>query len=322
MCVVFGGTGFIGSHLVRELSREYDVRVISRRKRVSENGHICYFKANLAEVTKLAKCVEGAAIVFHLATGEGTTWKDYERDYIISTRVIADSCVDKGVSRLVYVSSISALFLGQSRELTEADGIETYPEKRNLYSRAKILAELSLRQIERNRALRLVIVRPGVVVGGGGRLAHGGLGHWPSDIHCLGWGNGQQPVPFVLVRDVVAALVRCGSVPNIDGASFNLAGDYRPNARVFVHRLAVLTNRHFRFHRRSPFAIYVNSMAKFLLKCASGRAGVTPSYRDILSRSYLSRIDCTAAKALLSWAPVSDGDVFFSDVVRALSAGQ
>ncbi len=69
--LVTGGSGFIGSSLIRELAeRGYEVRALLRK--TSDTSHlegIRYERADgdLSNVASLKKAVDGVDIVFHLA---------------------------------------------------------------------------------------------------------------------------------------------------------------------------------------------------------------------------------------------------------------
>src|SRR5207237_3053513 len=83
------------------------------------------------------------------------------------------------------------------------DSLATDPkrESRPLYSRGKIATEQALSKLCKERGLALTIVRPGVVLGAGTPMQHSGLGFWPRDNHCIGWGDGEHPLPVVWVDD-------------------------------------------------------------------------------------------------------------------------
>ena len=121
------------------------------------------------------------------------------------------------------------------------------PEKRANYGRAKALAE----RIAIEDGFPAVILRPAIVVGRGSAPTHSGVGFWPSDLCCIGWGQGNHPLPFVLVDDVARAMVLAGDVPGIEGKSYNLAGDVRPTAREYMRLLAERSLRLYEFYPRS-----------------------------------------------------------------------
>lgn len=200
--------------------------------------------------------------------------------------------------------------------MDETDGTDSQPESRSQYSRAKIAAERVLLEMHREKRLPVVILRPAVVVGPGGLLSHSGLGMWPSPTRCVGRGDGRSPIPFVLVQDVVQALVASIDAPDIEGMTFNLAGDVRFGAREYVKLIAEKTGRDFRFAPKSLVAHQLTEMLKWAVK-AVGRKKENPfpSWRDLSSRTLSRQIDNTLAKRHLGWIPTNDPSSFLESAI-------
>lgn len=317
--LVIGGNGFIGSNLVDLLvEADYEVTVAGRRPPAHPTNGVQSAMVNVANAASVDAAVAEADVVYDLATGGGDRWCDFERDVIEGTRNVADACLRHRVQRLIYTSSIAALFLGASRTISETAGHDRRPQSRALYSRAKILAERVLIDFRRNHELPVVIVRPGVVVGRRGMANHSGVGHWPTDLCCIGWNRGRNPLPFVLVNDVAQALFAALDAPGIDGMDFNLAGDVRPSAREYVSTLAKAARRNYRYYPQSPWKLQMMEIGKWLLKVAARKPeNPFPSYRDIKSRGLVSEIDCSAAKRYLDWTPNSDQELFYREAVQS-----
>jgi nucleoside-diphosphate-sugar epimerase len=195
-------------------------------------------------------------------------------------------------------------------------GVDDKGVARGMYSRAKICAERVLQQMRVDSNLPVVIVRPGIVVGRGGILNHSGIGFWPSDTCCVGWGRGGTPLPFVLVDDVAQAIISALDTPGIEGMCFNLAGDVQMSAQEFVKLLSERSFRTFRFYPQSLWKLQLVEVGKWLLKrLARKRDNVFPSYRDLKSRAFRSRIDTKAAKHVLKWHPNQDVQEFIAEAI-------
>jgi nucleoside-diphosphate-sugar epimerase len=248
--------------------------------------------------------------------GGGESWADFQRDFVDGTAAVAKACRDFGVRRLIYTSSSAALYLGKSGAINESAGPDPRPEVRSLYSRGKVEAERVLMRWHRDHGLPVVIMRPCIVVGRGGLFAHGGVGYWASDTHCIGWGPGKTPLPFVLVDDVARALSTAKDVPGIEGMSFNLAGDVRPSAAEFVRVIGERTLRNFHFRPCNLRRLQAIEIAKWALKAIVRKPGnAWPSYRDFASRAMISQIDCSTAKQILNWKPNADVEHFYREVL-------
>lgn len=310
--VVLGGTGFIGQELVRQLrDRGKPVRVVSTRAARNlplEDPGVEWLSADTRDRVAISAALSGASVVHHLA-------REPDDDFETGVRAVAEACISAGVRRLIYASSSDALYLGSRGVIRESDGVDPRPDLRNSYSRSKARSERLLLDYHKNLALPVVILRPSIVVGRGGRLAHGALGHWLAPTCCIGWGTGRNPLPFVLVRDVADAHIRAMDVAEIEGSAFNLVGDVLLSGREYIEIVAERSMRNFRFHPRSAALHFADAKAKQVLKRLQGQPAHAASYRNAKSRAMLTRIDNMRAKSVLGWRPVKDLEAFIREGV-------
>lgn len=308
--VIFGGAGFIGRHLVSALKgRVTSIRVASRSLRTGtsvERG-VEYVRADVTDARAVDEVVRGASVVYQL-TVEGDMTRGADN--------VASACLAHGVRRLVFASTSDALYLGEPGTLDENAGPDARPELRNAYARGKVESERLLRRYHRERGLPVVVVRPALVVGPGGRLSHGGVGIWSGEVCLLGWGDGKNPMPFVLVQDVASALVAAMDAPGIEGRSFNLAGDVFLSAREYVELLRARTGRNFRFYPRNLAWLWAIDQVKGLVRKALRMPADEPaSYRDLKSSAMLTHIDNSAARRWLGWRPNASLDLFVREAI-------
>lgn len=316
--VVLGGTGFIGRPLVSALAENgCRVRVLSRQPGLASSASpVIYVAGSVANAAQIQEITAGADTVFHLATGGGDSWADFHRDFVQGARNVAEACLKSRVRRLIYTSSIAALYLGEARAIDEKLPVDPKAHRRSLYSRAKAETERTLNDLHASRQLPVIIMRPGVVMGRNGLLTHSGTGYWASDVSCIGWGRGRTPVPFVLVQDIVHALLLAMDKPGIEGSTFNLVGDVRLTAAEFVRIVAERSRRDIRFYPRSLAMLQIIEIAKWVLKVAARKPeNAFPSYRDLKSRALISQFDCSAPKKILGWSPNSDVEVFLRESI-------
>ncbi|MBF0307602.1 MAG: NAD-dependent epimerase/dehydratase family protein, partial [Alphaproteobacteria bacterium] len=293
--LVVGGTGFIGTHVVRALLAEgRRVAVLAR--------NVEALPAEFERVTLIAgdatrrEPVEAAIgancrVVVDLAQG--------------ASRAVAAACRAREVALLVHVGSIAALWLGDPHSVvTGATETDPLAERRSDYARAK----------GRDEGLSFgspsIVLRPGLVVGEGAQPFHSGLGTFNNEQHCLGWNQGDNPLPFVLVEDVAKAIALACRRPDLAGRRFNLVGDVRPTARAYVNELGRALGRPLRFHGQSPLKLWAVEEAKWLVKRIGGRKVPPPSLRDLRSRGLVARFDTTDVKRDLGWRPVADQTEF------------
>lgn len=311
--VVIGGSGFIGKALVAQLvKKDVLVMVVSR----SAGGRrdtpgVQYRSGDVTDAACMLELLEGATVVYDLSMNLGATWEECERYCVGGARNVAQACLKHGVSRLIYTSSISALYMGAGGTMDESAGPDSQLLKRGFYPRSKILAERLLLEMHAKEGLPVVIFRPGVVLGTGGALVHGALGDVPSPTCISGYGNGKHRLPCVLVDDVASALVLAKDAPAIEGRTFNLAGDVRPTAAEYVALLRERTKRDFRFYSRSVWSMGLAEWSRWALKALARKSDNSAvPYRDTKSVAMATDLDCSLAKRLLGWKPVADRDEF------------
>lgn len=324
---LLGGTGFIGSHLLRRCladNRRVTVMARSVRGLPADYGddRVQVLRGDIRDPDAVARAVAGAKVVVNLAHGGGGgSYADIHAAMVGGAEIVARAALAAGAARLVHVGSIAALYLGpQAAPVTGATPPDPQAARRADYARAKAECDRMLQTLQREAGLPLVILRPGVVVGAGSSPFHSGLGLFNNAQHCIGWNDGRNPLPFVLVEDVADAILRACDADGIVGRGYNLVGDVRWTARAYIAALAAALERPLRFHPQSPTRLWLVECGKYLIKRATGRAAAVPSRRDFLSRGMRARFDCADAQRDLGWRPVADPAVFHARAI-AVHAG-
>jgi uncharacterized protein YbjT (DUF2867 family) len=106
---VTGGTGFVGSHLLRlALEQGYDVRALTRGWKPPEEG-IAWVDGALDRPETLVKLVAGADAVVHVAGAiNAATRAGFEAVNAAGTAAMIDAARKAGVRRFVHISSLAA----------------------------------------------------------------------------------------------------------------------------------------------------------------------------------------------------------------------
>ncbi|MBI3820955.1 MAG: NAD-dependent epimerase/dehydratase family protein [Planctomycetes bacterium] len=320
---VIGATGFIGGHVVQKLLKAgKPVRLLVRKPNVLP-AHLCnprvrFVKGSIDDDAAVNACVRGADTVIHLASGGGDAYADFERTIVKGTERVAKACLQFKTRRLLYTSTVAVYYFGDGGAVTEETPPDRKYEQRSHYARAKVESEKLLLQLFRERQLPVVLLRPAVVVGERGRPAHTGVGQWPKDTICAGWGAGVTPIPFVLAEDVADALVLAIDKLQIEGTSFNLAGDVRLTAREYISEMQKLSGRPMKFHPTPLSLTQASDLFKWFIKLLIRKpSNPFPSWRDLKTRAFFANLDCSRAKRVLGWAPVADRARFVDRGIRA-----
>ncbi|HKH96941.1 MAG TPA: NAD-dependent epimerase/dehydratase family protein, partial [Beijerinckiaceae bacterium] len=105
---VTGGTGFIGSHVVKRLRDRGDyVVVLARRPEKAAGLDIEVVEGDLSDAHAIRRGMDGCQAVFHIAAdyrvGMAASKRDAMRDSNIGgTERVLDAAADAGVDKIVY----------------------------------------------------------------------------------------------------------------------------------------------------------------------------------------------------------------------------
>jgi nucleoside-diphosphate-sugar epimerase/predicted dehydrogenase len=319
---VLGGTGFIGRQVVKMLAEAgRPVSVLARNtENLSAELHsprVSLRRGDIRDKSAVDAAINGAEFVINLAHGGGGgSWEAVRDGMVGGAECVARACLAAGTKRFLHIGSIASLYLGPQRgAVTGSNPPDPHADRRPPYARAKAMCDLMLLEMCRRDGLPVCILRPGLVVGRGAPPLHSGLGFFNNEQHCIGWNLGRNPLPFVLVEDVAAAIIAAIDAKGIDGRCFNLVGDVRPTAREYVDALALELGRPLRFHPKFPASLFFDEMCKWVLKAVARRPAPMPSWRDIASRGLRADFDCADAKRELGWCPVADRKTFFERAI-------
>ncbi len=167
---VTGGTGFIGSRLVRRLLAEgRTVRLLARspeKARALFDDKVVVIPGDLGDRQALARGCRGADTVFHLAAqvGDFGPRRGYYRTNVEGTRSVVDAAEGAGVGRFVYVSTNAVTGI---RRTAVTDESAPYEKTGGHYGISKGMAERIIRDRHRENGFPGVVLRPPVVYGPG-----------------------------------------------------------------------------------------------------------------------------------------------------------
>lgn len=167
--LVTGANGFLGRHVVKELSRRaYHVRAMLRHSAMlswSPHPNIEEYRASFGKEEDLPEAVAGCDAVIHCAADTRQSHrspKDYRAVNVEASLNLFRAAQRAGIARFVFVSTANTLGYGSIKE----PGHEGIPAalvfRDSGYARSKIEAETVLRSADKGE---LVIVNPTFLIG-------------------------------------------------------------------------------------------------------------------------------------------------------------
>ena len=168
---VTGATGFIGATLARELTRQgCQVRALVRPGSDRSNlagFDIEFHEGDLRDANSLERGIAGCDTLFHAAADYRLWTREPASMYAINvggTRAILEAALKRGVSRVVYTSSVGTLGNPGNGTPGNEETPVSFADMVGHYKKSKFLAEREAETFLK-RGLPLVIVNPSTPVG-------------------------------------------------------------------------------------------------------------------------------------------------------------
>ena len=236
---VTGGTGLVGSHLLRYLVQKGHSNIFALRRETSDmrlvadlEGKVNWVVGDVLDVMILEQVMQDTAQVYHCAAIVSFDPREYEqmdRINIEGTANMVNVALELEVEKFLHVSSIAAI--GRSETLKQADEKTEWEESdwNTQYALSKYKSELEVWR-GATEGLPVAIVNPSVIFGKGfwdkgtGRffkIVDQGLKFYPTG-----------STGFVTVKDVVSYMYALMQ-SDIINERFLLNGQNLPYRKVF-----------------------------------------------------------------------------------------
>jgi UDP-glucose 4-epimerase len=269
LCLVTGGAGFIGSHLVEGLTAS------AQRVRVFDNfctGQRSNFagirpapevvEGDVGDAAAVEAAIKGVNVVYHLAalaSVQQSVEKPANTHHTCATGTlnVLDAARRNGVRRVVYAASSSAYGIPAGDVQTELDPVAPLSP----YAAAKLAGELYLQAFAATYGLETVRLRFFNIYGPRQRADSPYSGVIALFAAALGsgktptiFGDGLQSRDFTFVTDVVQALQKAAAVPGISGLVYNIGTGKSVNLLELLTELNRLMGTKVTAHHAPPRA--------------------------------------------------------------------
>jgi nucleoside-diphosphate-sugar epimerase len=240
MIFITGASGLLGASLIETLVKSHDgatdlqIRALYRKQipAIKFAEKIEWIEGDILDVVVLEEALKGVSEVYHCAAIVSFDPKQKQRMHatnIDGTANVVNACIDAGIKKLLFVSSVAAL--GRIREDGPINETMNWSEEtsNSEYGKTKYLAEMEVwRGI--GEGLDAVIVNP-VIILGSGDWNGGSSGIFKSAYNRFPWyTNGASG--FVDVKDVTTAMTALMK-SDISAQRFIISGHNTPYHTIF-----------------------------------------------------------------------------------------
>lgn len=170
--LITGGTGFLGTHIVRQFleAGEKNLRVMaSRVPEWMKDAGVEAVEGSVTDREDVARASKNVSAIFHLA---GKVSRDNEdaaamnKIHLEGTRVLCEAVVEAGVKDMLLASSSGTIAVSETEEIFD----ETFPQPVEIFSRwayyaSKYYQERAALQGFDGDGRRLVILNPSLLLG-------------------------------------------------------------------------------------------------------------------------------------------------------------
>lgn len=235
-----GAGGFLGRHVVAELSRRgHAVGAMMRPSGAAafDGERVDVVRADLRRPgDELVRALAEVDAVVHTAALSSGSWRAMFSTTVLATENLLEAMQQGGWrGRLVHVSSFSVYGLNQvprGSVIDERTPLEPQPARRGDYAWTKCLQEQLVRERAATSSIELVVVRPGAIYGRERAFQHR-LGRQVTD-HGLVLLGGRSLMPLNYVENTASLLAECVEHRRAPGEVFNAVDPDPPTQREYL----------------------------------------------------------------------------------------
>ena len=257
-CLVTGGAGFIGSHLVDELIRNgCNVRVLdnlANGKLENMSNHLDqenfqFFSGSITDPLDVERAMEGIDIVFHLAClgVRHSIAHPFENHRVNAegSLLVLDAAYRAKVDRFLYCSSSEVY--GTAEYVPMPESHPTHPC--TVYGAGKLAGEAYARAYYKTYAMPTTIVRPFNTYGpkshhegDAGEMIPKSIVRALNGQPAIVFGDGSQTRDFTYVEDTARALVAAAESDVMIGQTLNIGSNFEISIKDLAYKITEMVS--------------------------------------------------------------------------------
>ncbi len=306
--LVTGATGFLGSRLVSALAGQgHTVRALSRGSGLEnqlQKTNVEIVRGDLKDLESLREAIDGIDMVCHAAAAMSGPWQEHLETTVQGTEWMLKIAQEAGVKRFVHISSITVYRTwdhGREALIDETSPWDPYPERLGPYAHSKIEAEKrALRYLR--QGLPVVVIRPGIIYGPGGRVMHPNVGYFVTKKLFLLVGSGDNLLPLTYVDNTVDGILLALSSDKAVGQIYNLIDGAAITQREFLEHYRASVNGRF-ITLSLPLSLLLAGAALARYLKWFGIASITTTAYGFKAQYANVSFDAAKARRELGWQP-------------------
>lgn len=271
--LLIGGAGFIGSNLIKTLSKETNSIYVLEPEGANtdrlKNSNINLLKGSLSDFNYVRGIIEKneIEIVVHLVSTliPGSSYEDYKEEYkrmIFPSIELMEFCAERSV-KFVYFSSGGTIYGNRNDVLPFVEQDPMAPI--SYYGWSKQMMENSILFMYRTKGLKYLIVRPSNPYGHGQNLfgkqglVAVAIGKILKDEPVEVWGDGSAVRDYIYIDDL-AEIFRQLISNDVHNVTLNIGSGRGYSVNDVLAFLKIVSQKDFRIEYKNPRPVDVSNM--------------------------------------------------------------